>query len=810
MFRKVSDVKILIRQIHKEKLNPLFDTLTASIKDVSPEASESGLKLIKEISHRANVMIVEQGQSDIAVQAVIDSMLQNASPDALAIYKNYRVIGDWILDTVNESIGRYNALIKDGIISAAPLSTVPRRPGWVPFIYKGDYVVKVYNVEGRQISTDFVDDAEGLVKSLKRTLGAEGNTEVQGRVVVEPKFLTEASDMEVMGPFMKDLKSIFGRDADEIRKLIGAGRLTKDTVNDVFLNNLLPRTLNLEERTIDVIPALFMNASSALRFANYASLVKRGQNLSRLFIDTNRPRLGKYISTYMNDLLGRSRGFEKDLDEILKKGVAFLHKVPGFSPLLDSFGITENGRVLRSVVSGLTFLGRASVLGLNVGSAIINTMIFGTNVAPKIGFGNAAFALRNAYRMLGKNSPYKRMLKYAGIEYMPTAFGMREIMTTPDMFIGRGSRYVQKLDSLFMWLFNTSENMTRALTVIGADRQAKQISRRLIKGKVPKTRDERMLSDIAKEKGLAIDHETVRMEFSKRQMLGTNFNFDATDLPELMRNPTLKPFLQFKTFFTKELEFLFAGDLTKAELAKALGMLGALGGAVAMPGINEIDWLSRATLGYSPKLFIEDNLPEIPAIGFASMFGLNLSNRVAFGDLFFAADPQNLFGIAPARIFQGLKAVSQGRPERAAAFITPVAFRNFFDAIDLLSGGEIRSPFTGQAVLTKEEITNPIQLLGRAVGFRTTVEEKQRLRVRAAQAFKNKNIRDRRAGMTAYINAVRRGDFKEASKIQREHGFNKAQINAAVRRLSRSRQQIIKDIIGRDTSDQLSDALRGF
>lgn len=812
--RLVRDTFLAENQIIRDRTEvyePLLMALNKTVNDI-PDRNlrESALKFIDRVSERANELIDEGKLTSEGITDEIQAMVRNQPESVQKVYNSYREITDKLWEETNKSIAEMNRLIKAGVVPGKELKPIPYRPGYVPYIYDGAFKIQVLEditlASGKVVKkarwTEFVHSSDDAIKSLNKYFAQTGNT--QGRIVITPKFITSEDESLLLGNVLNDLEKIYGRPAVEVNKLLKDKTLSRDTLNDIFFGNRMKRTLNLDENRLDTLQALNLLIHNNQRFQNYTPLYRRMQVIRDRFDERGFTSEAKALDLYYDDLIGRSRKSEQAVDGFINNAIGNLWDNPITSRLLSGIGLERNGRVVRSVASTLNLFGRLSVLGYNPSSAVVNAFIIPTNVAPTIGIRNTMFGLRHlkdAFRTSNPDNKFNALFKHIGIDIRPTSFGFRE--TVNDVILKKGaSKWLDMLDSYGMSMFNSTENMARGVTSIGAVNQAKQIARRLIKeGAEPNTWQEKRLVRIAKELGRPMDDQLTQFEYARFIVDKTNFRFTLADTPELLRQPLLRPMMQFKSFFLKEMDlFFFDNEFTTKERFMAFGLLGTLGGAMAMPFTEEIDRFARFQFGMSPKLWMQQNLPEVTAIGFGSLFGVDFSQRANFGEI--SSLFSNPAGIALPRFVSGVGAVARGDREVAAAQLIPVGFNNMMDTLEFINKGEIRSPFTGNVKTTSEDITSTPQLFLRFAGFKTVGEMNAVRSIRAAKATVKKAQSVKRSALKVYLDAVDDGDDVKARRIRKEFELTDRSIKEGLRRRGLTRKEMIKERVGKNLIKQ--------
>jgi len=777
---------------------------------------EASVKFIDDVSEHVNKLIDDKLPNTQITDEI--SKMVNAQPASVQkVYNSFRKLTDRIHKETNKAIEVINNDIDAGIVPGEKLKPLPYRPGYVHFIYDGAFTIQVLEesvsaagkVSTRAVWTDFVHSSEDAMKSLNRYFA--GTTSTTGKIVMKPRYITSEEQSFILGSTLDDINKVYGKPAVEVKELLKNKTLTSHSLNDVFFGHKLKRTLNLKERRLDTLTTLNLLIHNNQRFQNYTPLFRRMQPLKESFKARGFNMEATALQLHYEDLIGRSRGLEQAMDNFINGG---MNKIWDYAPsatVLNALGLTRNSRVVRKVGSTLNLFGRLAVLGFNPGSAIINTFILPTNVAPSIGIRNLLFGLshiKSALTVRSTTNEFRELFSHLGLNIRQTSFGFKE--TINSVVLAKGSaKYLEKLDTWGMWMFNGSENMARGVTAIGSVNHAKQIAKRLIAGKTPKTWQEKRLVRISEELGRPLDDKLTQFEYARFMVDKTNFRFTLADTPELLRHPVLKPMLQFKSFFLKEMDlFLFDAEWGARERFMAYGMLGMLGGTMAMPFVDDLDRFSTAVFGISPKLWMEQNLPEVMAIGIPSFLGLDLSSRANFGESAnFIANP---LGIALPRIKDGFKAIVRGDMDMAVHKFAPVGITNFMAALEFVNTGEMKSPFTGAVTSTEADRTGVLSGIGSIVGFKTPAQMSFSRHKGVALASRRIVNDMKRTAIKLYLNALDDGDTKKADQIANQYSLSQRSIDTARRNRSRTRIEQIQDILGKELLEDNEELLEGL
>jgi hypothetical protein len=333
---------------------------------------------------------------------------------------------------------------------------------------------------------------------------------------------------------------------------------------------------------------------------------------------------------------------------------------------------------------------------------------------------------------------------------------------------------------------------------VAARDQADSIAKSIIKKNGNKLNfSEQVYKETADRMELPVDAVEVKDQFAIDFMRRTNFDFDLGGLPEIFRNPLAKPALQFKTFMLREMEFLYG--LRGFELFKAMGMVTALGGLFAIPGMNAMDLIGRSIFGVSPKLWAQQTFGDELSSGAPRILGFDMSQRMQIDDLQFVGDKDNVFGIASNKFAEFVSATIKGDFNRAKVVATPVAIRNVLNAVELLKTGEIRSDFNDNLIFSDKDVDNIfIQAAIVAAGFMPNALADNRS-VADLIKKRERNIRSReRIAKQRAVKALRKGDMETVSKIAKRYGFTLREIRQAMSRKDQTQKQALQNSINKD------------
>lgn len=770
-----------------EKLNPAIAGLKASVDELGKEGT-TAIHYIEDLGRRADVLLDEKKMAPDAVRDLIRKDVARQSATTQKIYKQYKAIQELIRDEVNAGIDRYNRRVANGEIRGEVRSHLRDRPGWNPFVYEGDYAIRLITHDGQVIPMGYVFGTEGAYahikglfkgqlnvgSALKKTVKeyAEGN--LKGKIVLEPRFIDQAEDLISITALGRGLDDTFGVNTDHLVKMLDEGTFTPDTVHNTFYGHKKHRLLAIDEKNLKkgFYQSLEVAGRVGKRHSAYIDIAVEGQQLSSMFRQHRLPRAADFVKVMGNDLLGVSRDMEKIVDGYINGIMDVLFKVPGSSGILRQVGLVPNGRSTRAIIHGLTTLSRLTTLGFNASTAIVNMAIIPTNVAPIVGMGNTLRAMKKIGSILRKNDPdLLRLLKKGQVTVRHSGSAYHDPKNLAQFTAAKGEQFMNQLDNWSMYGFNKTEDIARGVTLLAARDHAQQMAARMLKtGRGPKRNTERLLKEIADQKGLRIDHMDVAEEYAVRIMKETNFDYDLTGLSELARNPLAKPFMQFKTYFTKELEFLFGKEgigLDTKQKLWALSAFTAIGGTLALPGVEEIDQVTQAITGFSPKMWAKMNMPELMAGGIGAIAGIDFSSRINVGSFTYAFNPRNFAGAGAYKAYRAINMIMSGQHDlRDSTFGQISTVKAMMDAHEIATTGALRDNY-GDKVSGREDFTD-LQLMARALGFKSQREGDAMLINRQVRNDAENMRSQISAGYNKMYKADEDGDLREYKRLKKK------------------------------------------
>lgn len=782
----------------QEDLNPRLTAFHGWV-EANGTVGTNLLKMLDEVSEYADSLMVspsgkrlENPRHYAKIRPLVEQRIRDVlstSPELKEGYRYWEDVRTFILNKVNSSIDEYNTAVRDGLLSGEELKHLVDRPGWVPFIYNGSYMLRIVR---RNAAGELERHSLGVVQDLQsahaRILKLLDGQNLDGKLILEPRLIDDVTDVIALRDSVGSLDDAFGIDASELKRSIEAGEFTPDTVHQVFYGNKLHRMMSDRDMKMGIQQSLAIAGRMGMRFSSYIHMGRRGRELALSLNNLGLHRWSDYVKVHAEDVMGMARTSERLVDGYLTGIVEGMHRIPFISQGLQQMGIHPHGRTTRAITSGITLFGRLAAIGVNPATAIIQTFILPTNVAPWVGWKNAIWATKYVPKILRKSlsAEDKMFLQKGGVTLRHGGDIMADAGKRHDILLSHGQKALNKLDEIGMYMFNSSEDGVRGVTMFAARRQAQmELAPKILRGTAdPKSPQVRLLDRIAKQMGKGVDDIDVAEEYAIQSMKETSFDFDVTGLSELARNPIAKPFMQFKSYFFKELEFLFGRgglDMTWKQKVQALGMFTAIGGLLALPGVEEIDQISTAVLGFSPKLYVMAYMPEMFSMGLPALAGIDLSSRANIGSFTQAFNPKQLFGVGGSKAKQAiggiLGAASRGElPSFSESFGTVTAMRNLQETYQLLTTGRVSDRY-GNTVVSEQNLTG-LQMILRTMGFGDPHTNKMRM-LATYMKHQSKEMKDQKLrGRKLYFDAIAAKDTEEAGKIAAEYGLNTRELGS--------------------------------
>lgn len=238
--------------------------------------------------------------------------------------------------------------------------------------------------------------------------------------------------------------------------------------------------------------------------------------------------------------------------------------------------------------------------------------------------------------------------------------------------------------------------------------------------------------EAATKKGLVGDR---RRAFAEKFVDDTQYLYSKVNRPPIGRGAigaTAITFRQFQGAWLRQLRNSVGEGEWGAALAQLLAMV-MLGGATAFPIARELI-KGLESSGTDPKKLVRDKAQsntwaDVYLYGLPTLFGLNISGNIAFGELapgieqgVAASIVRGVGGVAvdlPQRIGRAAYFNNElDNPERAAEQLMPPALRNLYEAYRFGRDGEVRDPYNRAMLAGKHPVEPSMSDIAvKALGF---------------------------------------------------------------------------------------------
>lgn len=657
---------------------------------------------VDEISALVNKKIREAADTPREqLEGLITEYLAKQSTEVRAAYREaeafetekYQLLYDFITD-FNERYGTNIAR--------------PRfRPGHVHFVYDGDWLFHVKTPDGVGFKIPMTSKTD--LSMALNDLVEQGHNMDDVVFKMTPRWAEALEDFTIADSALKD-GSAFGINMQEIKKMYEShGKFRSETVMDVVFGGIEHRTMGLESRKKAVADAW---AISDRLTARYIHMMEASVKLEQAVTTLEKAEfhtLSKQVRQWGNDVLGKSRNFEQDIDSHL----GFIHdvidKVPGLRYGADAAGLRRGARPLRAGIGMLASVSRLLSIGFNPMTALIQLTQGLTNVAPVLGARNFYRGWHHIKDFMVTGSRLNKLATRAGIfvrgidDMSSSGWGLQRKIMKPRMAQSNLEYGMDMVEHYSMMPFNAVENRQRLASLYAGILDGEQKAKQILAGKKGKEAGYQILEDIAKPLGKAVDDQEVIDRYAIKMLEKLQFDFDTTGVTALARNPLFKLPMQFKTYFFQEMEFLMGRKLplTPAERFKSLAVFLGLGGVAGLPFAEDIDTVATKIFGKSPMLWLYANAPDIITAGFPGLVNLNLSPLIQAGGTRSLGLLPGFGGILSTKLWRAYQEYSNGRADGLKAILgTNTMARNFMEAYDMWKYGGVYAP--GGTTLLRE------------------------------------------------------------------------------------------------------------
>ena len=688
------------------------------------------IKAVDEVSVQANKM-QRDGAPLNEIETWITGYVNKQSKEVQVAYREAR---EFETDKFNMLVDFVHSINNKYGLSIDPPTY---RPGYVHFAYDGDFLFHIKNEEG-VFKIPFTSKAQ-LANALNE-LSDRGHNMDSVDFMIEPRWASDVEDFAIADSAMKD-GSAFGISNKELQDMYTkTGKFKAETVLDVVWGGIEHRILGLESRKKAVVNAW---AISDRLTARYVNLMEHSIKISQAVEALKESKFGELegqVRQWANDVFGKSRNFEQDVDKHLQFIHNVIDKVPGARYVADANGLRKGARPLRVGIDMLASTGRLLSIGFNPMTALIQLTQGLTNVAPVLGAKNFYQGWRNIKKFMVAGSREAKLATKAAIflrysDDMGKITGLNNLRSSSGWGLQRtikkpwaaqsGLEYtLDTIEHYSMMPFNAAENRQRLATLWAAMRDGEQKAKRILEGKKGKESTYDVIENLAEVMGKSVDDESVIDAYALKMLDKLQFDFDIPGVTALARNPLFKLPMQFKTYFFQELEFLMGRKmpLTNSERFKSLAVFLGLGGVAALPFSEDVDAITTKIFGKSPMLWLYSNAPDIVTAGFPGLVNINLSPLINAG----GTRSMNLLpgfgGILTSKLWRAYEDYTKGRGNLVESILgTSTMTRNFMEAMEMWKYGGVYAP--GGTTQLREG--GKLAAFGESLGVSTLTNAKQ-------------------------------------------------------------------------------------
>jgi hypothetical protein len=731
------------------------------VQDV-PSISEAR-RIATEAASSTNDLQIMEGMA--AVQEMLNSyrlravaagrlgFLDDAAPETVAAAR--RLIGEAL-----EGGGSAEAaekLIRDGLNQLDPpvakaagaLLDEAGRAGYFPIANVGQYRLEL----------------DGVFHGFYRTLSEAQQAIVDsGRAV--PASITPTSVTSDFGfstvsgkDFGKMVKAVreahsfelTSAEAAQLLRATGISPSATPGVSRKFSGFLQPRKLGLRDFSEDPARALRLYAFNMERTLAYSDFERQATQLIEN-IPAHKTQLKAWAETQVDLMLGRPTWTEnlvQNWAERLRPG--------DVEPRL----LRRYSAIIRRLQSNFRLGG--------IFSGLVNATQTAVNTAPMIGVDWTGRALGKWFSVDGRREIMGFFARenidlgiHTGLGKDGRLIGSEKIKDSIKDAIRRrkigentkaAHAMMEAAENLWMISFNGAERMNRFVAAWGAYQ----------KGIAPQARG-----------GLGMSKESA-LRYAQEVVEKTQFNYRPSNIPQIMQGPIGGLMLQFKTFFINEIELLaLADNRTRLRMLAGFQAVGGAGTLLTIPGLDLVDHASAlffdVKLSEALKIGAErareadatvGGLTQFAAFGLPGMFavgegGLDMSRGVGLGGFMeitegwagpTGSDIGTLFNFSKAALADISGPRGRVHEETAATALrqlVPSQVRRIMNAYDIISTGEVRSPYTGKLVYRPEDRMR--SAIAAAVG----TPEVERTTAMAHDQFVNRQITAYRSARDSY------------------------------------------------------------
>lgn len=576
-------------------------------------------------------------------------------------------------------------------------TSVRRRAGYVPHKFYGSwrlFIEEGKDAEGnpkrRELTSDhgFFDSKGQAIAAAERYL----KEHPEAKLTVEPKLVVFPDDPG--GATVTD--AAYSRLKRDLEKAAAEEGITLDGVaalqgvakrrsrRRTFTPGLFRKGAEGFSTDLDKVMRTHINQTvryvtmDKLKFDYVETTEKIGLSPYRLTSIKleGKENLQKAIEAWWTDVNGAKQSHEAQIDAMMQRagvtGSTLAAFVPGL--LVTASGAPVTGmaltgylgfRAYRAMTKGGEFPMRAMVQGItsdmahlklgmavNVGSALVNLSQTFLNTMPVYGVTATLNGMKRAAAALwsqarnadapGRMSEDAHLLTRADIR---TRFRYAE-----------DAGFAMKAESaarrVSMWAFEGAERMNRATAFLAAYHKAEA------DGASP----------------------AAAMEAGKEAIRRTQFHGGQANRPELIRVRAAQVPLQFKNFLLQEVAFFFG--LKPTQMLAFVAMMVMLGGMLAFPGFQILDWLWDLVTDFKMSDAVAEWIAEaqmmgdlagtaahVLARGLPALLGADITQRIGMGAGFLPDQGSDFYGPGPSTAVQ----LAQAERQRAQLVDTLLA-----------------------------------------------------------------------------------------------------------------------------------------
>ena len=474
-------------------------------KSMSKEEFKQGEEAVRSIDAKVDKIIKANAQGTMSNQAynkliqpkaseAAQQMMNGLGPKAKEYVMAYRKLmddawSDYIITTnkqVNESILSGEHLNMAGKVLTQTEDLPLQIPFYYPHMRVGNYKL-TYVVDDTHSTLGFFENAEQAAAKLADIGTNAKYSKGTGRFLVtevDGSLTSLQSDLPELYKAVANQEALSGISTRELLDELAQGNTQaarqsiKGKINMPHLNarDASLGGLSIKESTIDVATAYMIKA---MRHHSYQLLAYRGNtavSIARNFRNKagdTFPEVAELLSGKMGELFGRPYKFEMEVDKVLKFIGQGIDSTPAIGAMFRKAGLNARSLRLRKMVQTSLTLSRISTLGLNVGSALLQTTMIPFSVFPAFGIKNTGKLLSHMTNHLlkrtSKNNPeIAKALDDIGVHIGITdeghsiaTFAARDL--TSELPTSQRNMILEAIENGSLMLFNKGDRFPRRI-----------------------------------------------------------------------------------------------------------------------------------------------------------------------------------------------------------------------------------------------------------------------------------------------------------------------------------------------------------